>query len=1181
MSTLIQMHVWQIAGWTMLHFLWIGAVVALVGAALRLLAGPLSRKRPGVRYAISLLTLVVFAVAPVGIAIELSSRIKPLVEIEVATPETPVELQPEFNAQRQPLVIDLAKLPEQQSDTSTTAANDIRTVLPSSARHTMSQEHGMPRTSAIHYKLIPLLPWLWIVGTPLTFALLVTGLVGSERLRRAAKPMGSFGEMGVAVNETCQRLAETLQVSRKVVVKICDALAEPVLIGILRPLILLPPAALTGWSPEQLEMVLLHELAHVRRWDNLVNLAQRIIESLLFFHPCVWWLSRQVRIDREQCVDALVVARTARPQAYAELLVDFAAARGNSKHAKLPPTLAASAMARHPLAGRIRSILNLEDEPMLVKRSTVTLAGFAAVAVVSIVLWQPALRSVAHETKTVAHASGLSSDGEKDTKTEKETTKDTKNTKNAELAIAGEKLAEIDQKIKAAKERIEKINEERMRMLKALGTSDHNVEQRFYTQSSKIRKEISNMVKEKVALFDKHPELIKQINEAMTSHVEVVNESTEQTPLKPATAANSPFPTLEEQRAADLVFKLLNVEVEKLDVKELARAKAMYFDGGLKISDASRNGLSGTLQEGDLLVGLHVWPTTSLEDVRTIFERDDIDELSPLKYYVIRKVKTSLPQDSGAGFGGAESDEIGVGYGIEYDGEKSFKYRADDKLITGRIEPNLQAWKAIQQRRQAKEQAKQLEEAQEEFESFSQLGQLSRAEQSHYGWPLVSNQKRQYESSTGFLFFGSPLNSRPCRVMDAAMSEAEQRKKVTFDLVRVDVSREPGLAKKFDIQQVPYFAFFKDGKEVARYSGGPDVAELEAFIAKHTSEDEGSKQSDEEIRKAERDRENARPTYLYAGQPFEHWRDLWKYELSTERRIEAIQALAAFGRTGKGKEAAEAILDVAGEYDFPSTGQAQTKLSAAIVQSLESIDSKYWLDRLEKEYDANPPEWSSLILSAASRVQAKGQRAQALGLIKKVCLSESRDGGDAQAYYLGDGMPISNEDRQEVVQHILKRFKKSSYPSVLIPLVNVTGIGPELMELTFSDSQKSRSEMRRFLDKVNQSRGAKEVLKLMLSELKTPDEAATEEHQLAVIRNLAALGKVAVQAHEMLSSVVANSDSQEVKVAAAYALNRVFGNEMTGRQLLHVNLGSKDGTQLTLGKINELLIEEKAAVFGQ
>ena len=73
-------------------------------------------------------------------------------------------------------------------------------------------------------------------------------------------------------------------------------------------------------------MVLLHELAHVRRWDNLVNLLQRFVESLLFFHPVVWWLSGWVRLERELCCDRLVVERLGQPVAYAEMLVALSGA---------------------------------------------------------------------------------------------------------------------------------------------------------------------------------------------------------------------------------------------------------------------------------------------------------------------------------------------------------------------------------------------------------------------------------------------------------------------------------------------------------------------------------------------------------------------------------------------------------------------------------------------------------------------------------------------------------------------------------------------------------------------------------------------------------------------------------------------------------------------------------------
>ena len=113
-------------------------------------------------------------------------------------------------------------------------------------------------------------------------------------------------------------------------------------------------------------MVLLHELAHVRRWDNLVNLVQRLVEAVLFFHPAVWLVSGWVRREREACCDAIVVRRTNRPHAYAEMLVALAAQMPRSV---LFHPAASSAMAAGPLRGRIRRILGFEDDPMLIRAS--------------------------------------------------------------------------------------------------------------------------------------------------------------------------------------------------------------------------------------------------------------------------------------------------------------------------------------------------------------------------------------------------------------------------------------------------------------------------------------------------------------------------------------------------------------------------------------------------------------------------------------------------------------------------------------------------------------------------------------------------------------------------------------------------------------------------------------------
>src|SRR6185312_13207502 len=176
--------------------------------------------------------------------------------------------------------------------------------------------------------------------------------IGVERLRRSSQRLESD-----AIPRRCRVLAASLGVARRVGVAVCDRIGAPVLVGIVRPMILLPPAALGCWSIEQLEMALLHELAHIRRHDNLITLLQRLAESLLFFHPETWWLSGWVRLERGLCCGRLVVEHTGRPMAYARMLAALAGAGPG-------PQSMALAMARRPLTTRIRRILDMEDRSM-------------------------------------------------------------------------------------------------------------------------------------------------------------------------------------------------------------------------------------------------------------------------------------------------------------------------------------------------------------------------------------------------------------------------------------------------------------------------------------------------------------------------------------------------------------------------------------------------------------------------------------------------------------------------------------------------------------------------------------------------------------------------------------------------------------------------------------------------
>jgi beta-lactamase regulating signal transducer with metallopeptidase domain/ankyrin repeat protein len=316
----------------MLHFIWVGSLVAVLAALGRQV---LRRAPPDVRYAYALASLTLLAVAPAVIAAfsfaAVAARGAPALEASWST------------------ALPVAEPRETVSVRQGTATRSIRTDL--------------PRLSRWADVMVDILPGVWLLGAPLTFIYMAAGLLGAERLRRRSQPVGDD-----ALSALCNRLADALGVSRHVAISVCDRVAAPLLLGIARPLIVLPSALIAGWSPEQVELALLHELAHVRRWDNLVNLLQRVVESALFFHPAVWVLSGWVRREREHCCDQIVVQHTGRALDYAGALFLLAGATA-------APVAQASCMAENHLVDRIRRILNPEDRTMKLSRAALGLAA--------------------------------------------------------------------------------------------------------------------------------------------------------------------------------------------------------------------------------------------------------------------------------------------------------------------------------------------------------------------------------------------------------------------------------------------------------------------------------------------------------------------------------------------------------------------------------------------------------------------------------------------------------------------------------------------------------------------------------------------------------------------------------------------------------------------------------------
>jgi beta-lactamase regulating signal transducer with metallopeptidase domain len=343
LSALMNSPYWLSGGRAMLEFAAIGTAIWIIAAILRLAA---QRMVPQWRYALAGLTLLAL-VSAAGVSVV---RHWPM-PVAVTTPiAVPVPQSPN---------------PPAMELTSTTGAVDAPSLTQAAVAPT-------PATldASLTEKLIRWLPWVWFAGVPFVALFVACGWVGAARLRGDSIALID-GELREVFLLCKYRLSVTTAS-----IALCERLVAPIVVGILKPVILIPPSLLTSLSFEQWEMILLHELAHIRRWDNLFNLLQRIVETLLFFHPAVWWASRWMRLEREHCCDDIVLSRGATAQSYAETLAVLALPG-------LSPQLATAAMANHQLLARMRHILGSEDLPMAVTRrrmatALVVIAGFAA-----------------------------------------------------------------------------------------------------------------------------------------------------------------------------------------------------------------------------------------------------------------------------------------------------------------------------------------------------------------------------------------------------------------------------------------------------------------------------------------------------------------------------------------------------------------------------------------------------------------------------------------------------------------------------------------------------------------------------------------------------------------------------------------------------------------------------------
>jgi GWxTD domain-containing protein len=304
MSQAVRVHMPVVTalGWAIVHFLWEGTLIALaLAAALAVCRG--ARVRYGAASLAMLAMLTAFGVT---------------LAVSIPGPE--------------------AAVPSAR----TAAAADAGGTAAISAREPTALEC-----------LQGVLPWVvpfWMAGALLVGLYRLAGWMAAQRVRWegvCAAPAEWQARLA--------RLARRIGVSKPLVLLESSLADAPLVIGLFRPVILVPVGMLAGLPPSYLEAILLHELAHIRRFDYLVNLMQTLVKSLLFYHPAVWWVSAEMRAERENCCDDLVVAVEGDARVYAAALVTLEERRSAGRE----PALAASG---GKLMLRIRRLLNQPEQ---------------------------------------------------------------------------------------------------------------------------------------------------------------------------------------------------------------------------------------------------------------------------------------------------------------------------------------------------------------------------------------------------------------------------------------------------------------------------------------------------------------------------------------------------------------------------------------------------------------------------------------------------------------------------------------------------------------------------------------------------------------------------------------------------------------------------------------------------
>jgi beta-lactamase regulating signal transducer with metallopeptidase domain len=342
----------QAIAWTLIHFCWQAAAIAAIYRGVSLLT---ARRTSNTRYLLALgALLLMVAASVVTFAFEMRSGSSSAAQSAIAGSHGTYMISPVTTAT--------------SSAAQSPATPAVSTAQPRGAFLPSGFALPVLPTSALRF-----IDSLWLLGV-LTLSLRSLGgwwLI--QRLRATASV-----EASPAISASFRRISSALGLRRPVLLRVSSAIAGPVTVGALRALVLLPLSAATSLSPEQLEVVLAHELAHVRRADFFWNLVQTLVETLFFFHPAVWWLGSRIRHERELCCDDMALTVCPNPVVYANALFELEQQR--SRQLNLAMALDGHQPAR-TLRMRIARILG-EPQAAATNRGPFSLVAAAASLVV-------------------------------------------------------------------------------------------------------------------------------------------------------------------------------------------------------------------------------------------------------------------------------------------------------------------------------------------------------------------------------------------------------------------------------------------------------------------------------------------------------------------------------------------------------------------------------------------------------------------------------------------------------------------------------------------------------------------------------------------------------------------------------------------------------------------------------